>query len=57
MKNITSAAFVNTHRMKSPSAVQSAARKLLEYDMITKNEGRYSIADPLLAIWLKSRNI
>ncbi|MGM9703474.1 MAG: ATP-binding protein [Prevotella sp.] len=57
VKNITSASFVNAHRMKSPSAVQSAARKLLEYDMITKNEGRYSIADPLLAIWLKSRNI
>ena len=57
VKNITSASFVNYHRMKSPSSVQSAARKLLEYDMITKSEGKYSIADPLLAIWLKSRNI
>lgn len=57
VKNITSASFVNSHRMKSPSSVQSAARKLLEYDMITKSEGKYSIADPLLAIWLKERNI
>ena len=57
VKNITSASFVNSHRMKSPSSVQSAARKLLEYDMITKSEGKYSIADPLLAIWLKARNI
>ena len=57
VKNITSASFVNYHRMKSPSSVQSAARKLLEYDMITKSEGKYSIADPLLAIWLKARNI
>ena len=27
VKNITSASFVNSHRMKSPSSVQSAARK------------------------------
>lgn len=57
VKSITSAAFVRAHRLKSPSAVQAAAKKLLEYDMLTRTEGYYSIADPLLAIWLKARSL
>ena len=55
IKSITSAAFIKRHRLKSASAVQSAARKLLEYDLLTRREGEYSIADPLMALWLKSR--
>lgn len=51
-KSISSAAFTKKHRLKSPSATQSAVQKLLEDDVITRNEKVYSVADPLLAIWL-----
>lgn len=57
VKSITSTAFVKRHRLKSPSAVQAAAKKLIEYDLLTRNEGRYAIADPLMALWLKSRRL
>lgn len=52
VKSIVSAAFTKKHRLKSPSATQSAAQKLLEDDIVTRNEKVYSIADPLLALWL-----
>lgn len=55
VKNITASAFIKRHRLKSSSAVQAAAKKLLEYDLLTRNEGAYSIADPLMALWLKSK--
>lgn len=51
-KSISSAAFTKKHRLKSPSASQSAVQKLLEDDVITRSEKVYSIADPLLALWL-----
>ena len=54
VKSITSTAFVKRHRLKSSSAVQAAAKKLLEYDLLTRREGEYAIADPLMALWLKS---
>ena len=55
VKNLTASAFIKRHRLKSSSAVQAAAKKLLEYDLLTRNEGSYSIADPLMALWLKSK--
>lgn len=55
VKSITSAAFIKRHKMKSPSAVQAAAKKLLDYDLLTRQEGLYTIADPLMAIWLSSK--
>ena len=51
-KNISSAAFTRKHRLKSPSATQSAAIKLLEYDLLTREGKTYRIADPLLSLWL-----
>lgn len=51
---ITSSAFVKRHRLKSASAVQSALKKLLEYDLVTEHEHKYSIADPLMRMWLKA---
>ena len=54
-KSIVSAAFTKKHRLKSPSATQSAALKLLEDDILTRHEKVYSIADPLLALWLDKR--
>lgn len=57
VKSITSSAFIKRHRMKSTSAVQSAAKKLLEYDMLTRRDGLYTIADPLMDLWIKSRRL
>lgn len=51
-KSISSAAFTKKHKLKSPSATQSAVQKLLEDDILTRNEKVYSVADPLLEIWL-----
>lgn len=51
-RSIVSAAFTKKHRLKSPSATQSAAQRLLEDDIITRNEKTYTISDPLLTIWL-----
>lgn len=56
VSRITSSEFVRKHSLKSASAVQSAVRKLLEYEIITENGHQYSIADPLLRIWLKQRH-
>ena len=50
--SITSAAFTRQYRLKSPSATQSAALRLLEDDFITRHEQVYSIADPLLSLWM-----
>lgn len=57
VKSITASAFIKRHRMKSTSAVQSAAKKLLEYDLLTRRDGLYSIADPLIDLWIKSRRL
>ena len=55
VQGITSAAFVKRHSLKSASAVQSAAKRLLEIDMITKQGYVYSVSDPLMRIWLRRR--
>lgn len=53
VKSVTSAAFTKKHRLKSPSSTQAAVKRLLELDIITKSEGLYSVADPMLDLWLK----
>jgi hypothetical protein len=53
--HLTSAAFVKRNNLKSASAVQSAVKQLLDYDIITLKGREFSISDPLLAIWLKSK--
>ena len=52
VQSITSSAFNKKHRLRSPSSTQSAALKLLEYDLITRKEKTYSLSDPLLSLWL-----
>ena len=49
---ITSGDFVRRHHLKSASAVQSAVRKLLEYDLLTEQNKTYTVSDPLLRIWI-----
>lgn len=56
VKSVTSAAFTKKHRLKSPSSTQAAVKRLLELDLITKSDGLYSIADPMLDLWIE-RNI
>ena len=55
-KGITASAFVKRHRLKSASSVQSAAKQLLEMDLITKKGNEYSLSDPLLKLWLSRDN-
>lgn len=56
VKSISSAAFTKKHRLKSPSSTQAAVKKLLELDFITREEGFYRIADPLMFCWME-RNL
>lgn len=51
-QGIVSAAFTKRHRLKSPSATQSAVQKLLEDDLLTRNGKVYSLSDPLMSLWL-----
>ena len=53
VKCITSSAFTKRHRLKSPSATQSAMKALLRSDLVTRRDGFYSISDPLMDLWLK----
>ena len=53
VKSITSSAFTKRHRLKSPSATQSAMKMLLRSDLVTRRDGLYSISDPLMDLWLK----
>ena len=55
VQSITSAAFNKKYRLRSPSSTQSAALKLLEYDLISRKEKVYSISDPLMNLWLNRR--
>jgi len=55
VSQITSSAFVKRHHLKSASAVQSAVRKLMEFDLITEQSKTFSVSDPLLRIWLETK--
>ena len=44
--------FVKRHHLKSASAVQSAVKRLLDFDLITEQHKSFSISDPLLRIWI-----
>lgn len=57
VQSITSAEFNKKHRLRSPSSTQSAALKLLEYDLITRKEKIYSLSDPLLKLWLDRKTV
>ena len=55
VQRITSADFVKRHHLKSASAVQSAIRRLLDFDLITEQHKSFSLSDPLLRIWIVRR--
>lgn len=52
-KGITGGAFIKKYRLWSPSSVMSAAKALLEKDLITQEHGAYSIYDQFFALWLR----
>lgn len=56
-QGITSMAFNKKYRLRSPSSTQTAMLKLLEIDYITRREKTYSIADPLLRLWLDRKRV
>ena len=50
---ITGGAFIRKYRLWSPSSVMSAAKALLEKDLITQEHSAYSIYDQFFALWLR----
>ena len=51
-ERITSAEFIKRHRLASASSVQSAAKKLLDKDLITEINKVFSVTDRLFAMWI-----
>lgn len=51
-RNITSSGFIAKYKLLSASSVQSAARALLESDILQKTDKSYRIADYFFAFWL-----
>lgn len=51
-KRIMSVAFVKRYALESPSIVQTAVKKLSEYDLITIREGEYYVSDVLFRLFL-----
>ena len=53
---IQSGVFIKKYNLSSASSVQSAAKRLLDNDLITiENNGLYSISDRFLSMWLRQR--
>lgn len=52
-RNALSAAFVQKYRLQSASSVSSALKALLDKDLITQENGTYSVYDQFYALWLQ----
>ena len=55
VKNITSAGFVNKHRLTSASSVQAALKPLVENEIVTSDNGSYRIYNYFFSHWLKNK--
>ena len=55
-QNILSAAFIQKYGLPSSSSVSSAIKALLDKDLITQENGAYSIYDQFFALWLLRQN-
>lgn len=51
-EHITSSEFIKRHSLTSASSVQSAARKLLDKDLVTEADKTFSVTDKLFAMWI-----
>ena len=52
-ERITSEAFIKRHSLPSASSVQSAARMLLQKDLITRSEEKYRVSDRYFGLWIQ----
>lgn len=53
VKGITSGKFTKKHHLKSASSTQNAVKALLKADLVTRQDGLYSVSDPLMDLWIK----
>ena len=51
-QRITSGQFIKRHSLQSPSSVQAAMKKLMEYGIVTVENNEYSVEDQLFYRWL-----
>ena len=51
-KRVTSGQFIKRHRLQSASSVQAAMHKLIEYGLISTENGNFFIEDQLFYHWL-----
>ena len=51
---ITSGAFVKKHTLHSSASAQTAARQLLEKDILTRNGNDYAVYDRFFGLWLQT---
>lgn len=55
-EKITGSAFIKRHSLLSASSVQAASKKLLEMDLITLDNGYYTIPDRFLQLYINLLN-
>lgn len=55
-EKITGSAFIKKHSLLSASSVQAASKKLLEMDLITLDNGFYTIPDRFLQLYINLLN-
>ncbi|MCE5175683.1 MAG: ATP-binding protein [Bacteroidales bacterium] len=53
-ERITSSEFLKKHSLSSASSIQSAIKKLLEKDLVTELNKKYSVTDKLFAMWINT---
>lgn len=51
--SLTSSQFIRQNALNSASSVQSAAKKLLHRNLISKNGDSYTVTDKFFALWLR----
>jgi hypothetical protein len=49
---ITSAPFIGRNALLSASSVQTAARQLLEKEILTREDNAYMVCDRFMGLWL-----
>ena len=55
VKNLSSAEFNKRHRLISQSSTMSAARALVDKEIVTVENGAYLVYDRFLALWLRQQ--
>lgn len=52
-RNVLSTAFIQKHHLQSASSVSSALKALLDKDLVTLENGEYSVYDQFFALWMR----